>query len=255
MSAADIPQPWQRRPAATAKLPDYAHPPLVQVTLGVGFGPGVTHSERPLREFEQELGPTWRRPDRPQTAPVRGAWETRIQDQRIVVTDRSLTYVWDGLSGDLYPHYPLVREGFVGVWNAWCATGASLATVSEWRVGYDNRIPRGTVWTTLADCSFMKWLSPLTSIESLKEPNFIKHSWQFPLDRFDAALSVALESSDEVESPDEPPNLWLRLTASGRLPDPDDTFLAGFDYGREVIVRTFRQLMQPAANEFWGLKA
>jgi hypothetical protein len=65
---------------------------------------------------------------------------------------------------------------------------------------------------------------------------------------------VTLETSDEIEPPDEPRNLWLRLTCDGGIPNPDDTFLAGFDYGREVIVRTFRQLMQPAANEFWGLK-
>jgi hypothetical protein len=246
---------WQRRPSSAGKLPDYAHPPLVQVSLGVGFGVNNRHADAHLAGFDRELGATWKVPDGDCGALIRGRWETRLQDQRIHVTDRGLTYTWDGHAGDLYPHYPLVREGFAGVWNAWCAASASVPAISGWSVSYENRIPRGTVWTTLADCSFLKWLSPVASLEGLREPNFLEHWWQFPLDRFDAALSVTLETSDELEPPDEPPNLWLRLDVSGQLPTADDTFLAGFDYGREVIVRTFRQLMQPAANEFWGLKA
>lgn len=246
---------WQRRPSPGSKLPDYAHPPLVQVSLGVGFGVHNTISEAHLAAFERELGATWTVPEGPRGAITRGRWETRLRDQRIHVMDRGLTYTWDGHSGDLYPHYPLVREGFVGVWNAWCAGADTTPAVSGWSVDYKNRIPQGTVWTTLADCSFLRWLCPLTSIEGLKEPTFIEHCWEFPLDRFAAVLAVTLETSDEHEATDEPPNLWLQLSVSGKLPTPDDTFLAGFDFGREVIVRTFRQLMQPAANEFWGLKA
>ncbi|HUQ70303.1 MAG TPA: hypothetical protein VM165_12305 [Planctomycetaceae bacterium] len=254
MSAAETPSSWQRRPNAGAKLPDYAHPPLVQVRLGVQFDDHVDFTSERQCAFEQELGPTWQQLNHSESSSTR-YWSTRLGDQGIVFSGNSLSYSWDGHAGDLYPHYPLVREGFVGVWNAWCKAVSPMTRTIGWRVTYINRITQGTVWSTLADCSFFRWLAPLP--DSLPTPTALQALWRFPLERFDATLTVELDTTLTVEGEgtDPPRNLYLTLRCTGGIPDPDDTFLAGFDYGREVIVRTFRQLMQPAANEFWGLKA
>jgi hypothetical protein len=243
--------PFPRRPEPRAPLPDYDHPPLVQVSLSVMFDEGPLAAETRLQAFERELGPTWRADRRSQHS--LGEWQTRLGDQRVIVDPGQLDYVWDGRAGDLYPHYPLVREGFVGVWNAWCAGATSAPRVVEWSLQYLNRIPQGTVWTSLADCSFCRWLSPLPSLDGLPAPTRLNAAWEFPLESFQALLSVALRSG--ATDPAEPPGeLWLSLGCTGAMENSEDTFLAGLDYGREAIVRTFRQLMTPAANAYWGLK-
>ncbi|MDZ4684532.1 MAG: hypothetical protein SH850_05535 [Planctomycetaceae bacterium] len=249
MSAAEIPQPWQRRPNAGAKLPDYAHPPLVRVKLRVGFSPQPLNPDSEA-SFQGKLGPDWQLQKRSTDDVTAIVWTTRLGDQQITLLEYGLDYRWNGQAGELYPHYPLVREGFVSVWNAWCDAIASTPAVAKWSVEYVNQIPQGTVWTSLADCSFLRWMTPLPVIEGLSAPEGIGARWRFPLNRFDARLNVNLDSDVEVRN-----SLKLSLHCYGGIPHPDDTFLAGFDYGREVIVRTFRQLMQPAANEFWGLKA
>uniref|UniRef100_A0A7C2NWG7 Uncharacterized protein n=1 Tax=Schlesneria paludicola TaxID=360056 RepID=A0A7C2NWG7_9PLAN len=248
------PSPFPRRPETRPPLPDYAHPPLVQVVLAVRFDETASFPPERQQTFEQALGPTWELQDRPRSVTTYRGWRTKIGDQAIVLADNRLSYSWDGQGGDLYPHYPLVREGFVGVWNAWCTAVNPAPKTVGWSVTYFNRIPQGTVWTTLADCSFFRWLCPIPATDGLAAPRGMHHAWQFPLEKFAATLTVQLETPPLADA-NPPDSLRLLLTCEGSLSDPDDTFLAGFDYGREVIVRTFRQLMTPAANDYWGLKS
>jgi hypothetical protein len=251
MSIGEVPQAWQRQSDTTsAKFPDYAHPPLVFVVLEVRFAHHSLTDDQRAR-FEQLLGPAWQ----PSGPTPREGWQTNIGDQGLRFGGHFLRYWWNGLTGDMYPHYPLVRDGFVEIWNAWCQA-VEMPEPLGWKIQYVNRIAQQTVWQSLADCSFCRWLSPLPAIEGLPQPENVSFDWRFPLDRYGAKLQVLLGSNGPVsQGNDEPPALWLDLRCQGRLSDPDNTFLAGFDYGREVIVRTFRQLMQPAANEFWGLKS
>lgn len=251
MSSADLPR--LRRSTAVSKLPDYDHPPLVQVELAVQFEDPVLLDAEQQRRWEQELGPAWVRSEASDGQAGFDGWTTRVQDQRVGLVGPQFLYQWDGQTGDRYPHYPLVREGFAAVWNAWCTAIGPARPLAAWKVNYLNRIPKGTVWTSLADCSFLRLLAPLPSLDGLSAPRATHHDWMFSLDRFAATLTVSLEA--QVDPSSETDTLWLHLQSEGRLTEPDETFLAGFDYGREVIVRTFRQLMQPAANEFWGLKA
>lgn len=248
------PSPFPRRPETRPPLPDYAHPPLVQVLLAVQFDEDVFLNPERQQAFERALGPTWERQEPPKSQPSDHSWRTQLRDQRIELSHKWLRYAWDGQGGDLYPHYPLVREGFVGVWNAWCTAVSPSMRTTGWSVTYINEIPQGTVWTTLADCSFFRWVCAIPAIDGLPAPQGVQHGWQFPLEQFDAKLSVHLLKAPPWMSK-APQRLQLLLTSSGSVRDPDDTFLAGFDYGREVIVRTFRQLMTPAANDYWGLKS
>ena len=76
--------------------------------------------------------------------------------------------------------------------------------------------------------------------------------WLFALDRYDAQLACDLSTTSGTAR-DPRACLWLRLTATGAPGEEEGALLEGLDFGRTTIVRTFRQLMSPAANAYWEL--
>jgi hypothetical protein len=242
-------------------LPEYAHPPLVAATLGVHCGNGPEEiSASTLAEFQERLGPEWAGRWKDVTMEIESVekdfgfdhWAEQLTnvlgDRVIRVSNSIFSFTWLGTADARYPRYENVRDGFVAAWDIW----SSLPQLDGnspygWAVCYLNRIPQGTVWQTPADWKFFQ-LHP--SHDSLSS-GIATAEWQLQTAGLDEPLYISwfLESS----SGGELPAIWLKLLATGSTCDHAN-LLDGMDAGRAAIVKTFSDLMSPAANAYWGLR-
>jgi hypothetical protein len=245
------------------KLPHYEHPPLVEVVLGIRWSLAGAVDERAAAGLLERLGPGWQRTrnDPPTHSTVAQSWsrpgvalQSVLGEQRLEICAEGFEFAWNGRQGDVYPHYEAVRDGFVvalDAWNDWLAcTRASEPVICGWKVAYLNCIPQGTVWSDLGDCGFFRLLSPTPA--GLPHLERCEGHWLFALDRYDAQLACDLSTTSGTAR-DPRACLWLRLTATGAPGEEEGALLEGLDFGRTTIVRTFRQLMSPAANAYWEL--
>jgi hypothetical protein len=247
----------------SGELPHYEHPPLVEVRLGARwlFDARVEHAV--VGALVERLGPSWEYsspvPPVIEKLPPSGSspaatFHSVLRDQRLEIGSEGLSFTWDGRNGNIYPHYESVRDGFVMALDAWhdalTTLGVDLPVVTGWHLAYLNCMPRGTVWNSMADCSFLRLLAPLPA--GLPKLERCEARWDFALDRCDARLTCDLRTTTGSLR-DPQPCLWLRLSCQGGVTSDSGSLLEGLDFGREVIVNTFRQLMSPAANAYWQL--
>lgn len=251
--------------AGRPSLPEYAHPPLVAATLGVMYHNRAGNDDAALTQFQQALGAEWL-----------GRW-TKVQhsfdtvdmgltsfgqelsnvlgDRRLRISEHHFDFTWSGAEEGRYPRYENLRDGFVAAWDAWSqAQRPAVETPLRWGVSYLNRIPQGTVWHTPADWSFFRLLASQANVVSDHLPRRFSARWKYDLAEIQGVLGIEL--SLHAESPtSETPCLWLKLTASGPAQQIDSMdLLDGMDSGRAVIVKTFSDLLSPAANAYWGLR-
>jgi hypothetical protein len=249
--------------APRSDLPHYAHPPLVEVLLGVRWAFEGTLDDAAVRALHERLGPAWEplRPTPPTHSALPQSWtphtavfQSVLGEQRLELSADGLEYTWDGRQGDLYPHYETVRDAFVvalDAWHDWLAvTGTPAPTLCGWKVTYLNSLPQGTVWNQLSDPAFFRLLAPVPA--GLPPLERCAAQWTFGLDRHEAQLVCDLKTTAGTAR-DPRTCLWLRLSCQGAADDEEPSLLEGLDYGRAAIVRTFRQLMSPAANTYWEL--
>lgn len=250
----------------TVDLPHYQHPPLIEVVMGVHwqlpgeFPPGMQHA------LLERLGPSWELAppsSRPPTIsqqdlsrpwPSRLSFHSLLRDQRLEISSEGLWYAWDGRHGNIYPHYETVRDGFIIALDVWQDASANFClappTFTTWHIAYLNCIPQGTVWNDLSDCTFLRLLAPVPA--GLPPLEHCKACWRFALPNYAAQLMCQFHTTPGTPH-DDRAHIWLQLSCTGSLsPDPS-TLLEGLDYGRQHIVQAFRQLMSPAANNYWEL--
>lgn len=243
---------------ADAAQATYAHPPLVESWLGVEFdGQGLGVED--FAGLRSALGPEWPGDWKPASSSSEGSLliTNVMGDRALQVHDRGFTFGWLGYSGERYPRYETVRDGFVAVLDTLRSLPGrerSELTPRRWWVLYKNRIPRGTVWSTPGDWSFFNLWQP-AAIKGLDvDPSGFKAQWEFELDAERGRLTIEFQHQESVSS-DEPESVWLNLTAAGVIESPDASLFDGMDFGREVIVRSFNELVSPEAKEFWGVRA
>jgi uncharacterized protein (TIGR04255 family) len=247
----------------TAELPqEFAHPPLIEVWLGVEFSAPPDFAAISAAQWRQRLGPEW-----PASWQLIGAAErhapgvTQIEHQlRNVMSDRAIRFAtegfsfgWLGYDGNLYPRYEAIRDGFVATLDAIRDVMPHVGTPVRSSITYLNRIPQGTVWTTPSDWTFFKlWQpNPLTKLKI--SPESFAGSWNFPLDGDRGTLTIELSHESSGEQANLAEALWLRITSSGPTDADESSLFDGLDYGREVIVRAFNELVTPDAKEYWGV--
>lgn len=233
---------------------DYAHPPVVEAWLSVEFEESLSLVDK-TSSIQSALGPEWL-----------GAWKTTFAgskpggleltnvmgDLALRVTSRGFAFGWLGYSGERYPRYEAVRDGFVTVLDAVRSVLGRTGRFNRWAVRYVNRIPQGTVWNTPGDWGFFS-LWDMPSVKGLGiEPISARADWQFPLEAERGILDVEFRHQPQ-ETPDAPEYLWISLQVGGAMVDDEISLFDGFDYGREVIVRSFNELVSPAAKSFWGV--
>lgn len=232
----------------TSSLPDYEHPPVVEVVLCVHWESPLAEVGEIARNLQPALGAEWT------VAPEaeHGVWTLNnlLQDGRIRLGRQALSVSWLGYEGGRYPHYESLRDSFVAAWVALQGRRSELKAAA-WSVGYINRIPQGTVWQTPADWTFCRLIPPLQNPTSATGVSQLSLRWTWPLrdDRGELTADVSLGPAVGGQ----PDCLWLSLRSAGPATDCETGLLDGLDFGRQTIVRTFRELMTPEANAYWGL--
>lgn len=237
----------------------YAHPPLVESWLGMDFVPGIEWTDADSDALQSGLGPEW--PGTWQELP--SGSNRSIRQLTNVMGDRALRlksdgfcFGWLGHGGERYPRYESVRDGFVAVLDRIRALADRSGTTAEpkhWSVRYVNRIPRGTVWTTPGDWAFFTLWQPIPLSGLRIDPSGFRGRWDLRLENDRGKLTIEFHHVPGDEQ-DEAENVWITLTASGRVGDSDASLFDGLDHGRDAIVRGFSELVSADAKTFWGVR-
>lgn len=236
----------------------YAHPPLVESWLSVEFPENTPSFVSNAEIIRKALGPEWLGPlPKSSESAVAGSVQlTNVMgDRALRLTAHGFAFGWLGYGGERYPRYESVRDGFVAVLDAVRSLTDDpddTLVPSQWSVRYANRIPQGTVWSTPDDWGFFSLWQP----QSLKglgiEPAGAQARWQLPLEAERGMLNVEFRH-DPGDSPETVDCVWINLLTEGPVEAGDTGLFDGLDYGREVIVRAFNELVSPAAKSFWGV--
>jgi uncharacterized protein (TIGR04255 family) len=240
---------------------EYAHPPLIEVWLGVEFAPPTGFDAIEGTVWRERLGPEW-----PSDWQSIGSGEHRLSDSadserqlRNGMGDRAIRFGrngfrfgWLGHDGSMYPRYEAIRDGFVATLDAVRDVMPKLGLPTQWSISYANRIPQGTVWTTPADWTFFRLWQP-NPLNKLKiEADGFVGRWQFPLEAERGTIAIELSHDLPVSNETDPEVLWLRITTSGPTETHESSLFDGLDYGRETIVRAFGELVTSDSKQFWG---
>lgn len=237
----------------------YSHPPLVESWLGVDFA-----AETPLTDADSEalraaLGPEWSGSWK-ETSPGtvwQGKQLTNVMgDRALRLIPQGFSFGWLGHGGEYYPRYESVRDGFVTVLDAVRALANRQDKALHplrWSVRYVNRIPRGTVWSATGEWSFFSMWQPVPLEAIGVNPTSFRAQWELPLEAERGNLSIEFRH-DPADSLDDTDFVWINLTASGPIDDVETSLFDGLDFGREVIVRSFNELVSADAKAFWGVR-
>ncbi len=268
-------------------LPNYAHPPLVEVAMSVEFEQpqgfslpqlGLFWSQlktdfprvqavQPIpssaKDFEEEG--VWLPPqlhlefsDHPvcrlQMISEDDQWMCQLQPDRFVIN-------WRKRSSD-YPRYGATLDRFAQIWS----TFESLLQSEKfdapkprlWELTYVNRIPQGKLWQTVNDFPSVLpglWGGPFTSIGQLKL-NGLRSQWVWDQQSPRARLFVeTLPAQAITPSPNDV--LLLKLTARGPIKNESgagslEIIQTRLNTGHELIVMMFDAVVSTNAKRDWG---
>ena len=238
--------------------PEYAHPPLVESWLAVDFVEGKERFELDAAALRERLGPEWF-----------GSWQVVEDDSKtddrqldnvmgdraVRLTARGFAFGWLGHRGERYPCYETIRDGFVATLDAVrdvARRDGRDPAPRRWSVRYVNRIPQGTVWMTPGDWSFFRLWQPVPLKALGIGCDGYKGRWELPLEAERGTLTVKFRhgASDQTRGLDD---VWITLQTKSPTDGADTGLFDGLDYGREVIVRSFNELMSPNAKSYWGV--
>lgn len=268
-------------------LPDYERPPLVEAIVGVQFDRLPIFKNGHLGVFwktlSQEKWPAIA--DAPLLPPLferfaeSAKWAeagaqfmltqdptSRLQiknkggDQMIQIQNGRLHFNWLGEAQKKYPRYDAVREGFVNALEGFIRfieqEKLDSFRPNQWEVTYLNHIVKGTVWHAPSDWTFFRPLGNVPSVHDMILGESFHGEWSFVIPPDRGRLHVQWQHGLRG-GPEQKEVVILTLTARGPL-DPHkptvDSVLEGLDLGHETIVRSFKKLMSPEANQYWGLK-
>lgn len=271
------------------QFPDYDRPPLVETVLGVQFdrlrratnahwgafwktlNPAIWQqvADAPLlsEQFERferfEEARDWAEAVQLQFSQVpAGRLQVRNVDgnRMVQIQNGRLHFNWLGSEDEDYPRYEQVREEFEAILIAFAEfvkiNDLGDFRPNQWEVTYVNQIPQHTVWESPADWGFFRPLGPMPSIESIIDAESFSGEWHFVIPERRGRLHVQWRHAKPSANQGDAELIRLTLTARGGLePDREESVLEGLDLGRATIVRSFRDLMNREANQYWGLKS
>lgn len=252
--------PFDAARKSPAVLPNYAHPPAVEVALALQLATALPGEV--VEAWGASLGPGWQPRGHAvgkfsAEVPSRGEWETVLCDQLLSVDASEFRFAWDGRAGDTYPHYERIRDGLFQNWDGLCDVcrrmGQKTPSIKGWQVRYSNRIPQGTVWKSLADCSFCRLLPAWEPWRGLELPQRFDSRWQFSVAETRTDFEIEVYSTRD-DGPLKESCVWIHLNCRGSQEGAAENVAEAMDAGREIVVTTFRRLMTPEANAYWGLK-
>lgn len=241
---------------------EFAHPPLIEVWLGVEYDDPVNFEPVEAMEWRRRLGPEWPPVWRtigpverhaPAVTHVEKQMQNVMGDRAIRFGPHGFSYGWLGYDGSIYPRYETIRDGFVATLDAVSDVLPGIGSPKRTTVSYLNRIPQGTVWTTVRDWSFFRLWQP----SPLQKLGIVDHDvsgcWQYPLEGKRGTLRVEFSHESALMTPLEIESVWLRITSASEISDEDGSLFDGLDHGREMVVRSFNELVTSEAKDFWGV--
>jgi uncharacterized protein (TIGR04255 family) len=255
-------------------LPDFEDPPVTEVALGVQVDPPLalttasfgqiwalykdrfpkTKDEPPLLPVFEDKDPRARQliPMRWAAPPLPRWWFLNESETELLqVQNDKFVRNWRKVgTGDKYPRYEQIRDGFDSDLRALLdfarreRLGEPRPTQCE--VTYVNHIRAGTVWQRHGAIDpVLKWWHPADRSGILGEPEDIRIAVRYTLSddtgSFLGRLTVELQPA--VLDADQTPILVLTLTARGR---PEGAGVEGvlkfLDRGRRMIVNGFAEI-------------
>lgn len=268
--------------ARPADLPDFERPPVVEVNLGIEFGAlrpmraahvglfwSKLRSDYPTLQEQPPLNSAIERFDEPAQPlsvsfevldappPLRtwlltadGSRLLQIQNDRFVHNWRRMT------AGSPYPRYETVRDEFSTRLEAFRSfvVGERLGTldVVQAEVNYVNQLVAGDVWDRPGnlDRAVTMWkASDATALRNPEEVRVVERHRVESKDGTAARLYISLTPQASIAGKAA---VLLTLTVRGRPAEGTGGLLEFFDFGRELIVRTFADVTTPAMHATWG---
>jgi uncharacterized protein (TIGR04255 family) len=270
-----------------APLPHFNSPPVVETILGVQFLPipgfrtshfgafwkSLPENEWPFVNDVAPLPPQFERFGTPSPwdaalpklqvrsdVPVRVQITNRSRNRMIQLQNGRLHFNWLGRSGEEYPRYEAIRDGFREVFEKFAEflsrERIGAMEVNQWEVTYVNHIPKGTVWNSPSDWSFFRPLTGYAMNEELATGESFSGEWSFVIPPQRGRLHVNWQHG-LLPPPNSQELISLNLTARGPTANghsPWEAVQEGIDLGREVIVRAFASLMSESAKQTWELR-
>lgn len=265
-------------------LPDYEHPPVIEVVCGIQYEPLTNflvtafglfwekiRDEYPTIEEMAPLPPviesvstsTVRQPNFKllDTPPLPRLFFLRKDRNWLMQLQRDrFLHNWRKENDtDVYPHYPNVYGTFWKAWERFLAFLAdeniALPTINQLEITYINHIPAGQGWENLSDLAkIFVDIGWAKADRFLPSPESIGVRLSFVLPESRGRLHISLKHAIRVS--DNQPVLLCELTARGMPASNNDTAIKEwFDLGREWIVRGFTDITASIIqNELWGRK-
>ena len=273
-------------PDGNEMLPEYAHPPVVEVALAIEFGQPVGLRSLHLGRLADAWGDGWLPEERSLLPPMdppsdddeldsflsallgtadppprlwlqnhAGDRVVQIQHDRLVVNWRK-----SDTNGD-YPRYDTVREQLQDAWRQLvtvCTTQLELdePTPSLCEIQYVNHMASDYGWASPSDTA--RLMVPWRGLETSKFfaanhlSQFSVHC-HFPQDREGWLTIDCWTSHSSLDDPDDySPLMFLKLTARGEAEAADlNSALEFFDVAHRWIVEGFTRITTSEAHQIW----
>ena len=270
--------------AESTGLPEFEHPPVSEVVLGVQFEPlaqwsvpqfglywSEIRAEYPLAEVQppvmSQVEAFGQRRAKPaleiafEPADVRCWFLTEARTRLVQVQRDRFMVNWRKVQGDEpYPRYEKdIRPKFLLEYSRFSRHLASLGieslNVVQCEVTYVNEFERGEGWENFNDLSQLlaPWSGRMTD-GFLPGAETAQLNLAYPMPEEQGRLHVAVQHAFRVRDSKE--IIQMRLTARGRpAGSSNEEALAWFDAGRAWVVKGFADITAEASQQRWGRKA
>jgi uncharacterized protein (TIGR04255 family) len=270
----------------SANDPSFAHPPLVEVVLGLQFSPMEGISSAQLGQFAATLesdfphstdaallDPQFELTGEPFGAAaqlVQSRWKppgTRLQlrssngERLLQIQNGRLVLNWRKVEGP-YPSYrelqPIFSEYLERFRSFISSRSQSPFHPEQWEVVYLNHIPAGPLWSSVAGWApVLPGLLASTSPLANCEIESCAGLWHYKLPQGQGRLHIELSHAAVLNTPESKPCpvMVLQLTARGSAQNlgTEDSLEARLQVGHDSIVRAFASITSPSAHLEWGI--
>jgi uncharacterized protein (TIGR04255 family) len=260
----------------------FERPPVIELVLGVQFGPVVGLTSGHLGWFwKQYLGEEWAKAT--DAVPILDQFETfnekrgwaiagaafqvgmgmpphRLQlttesgDRMIQVQPTRFHYNWQR-KAEAYPSYPQVRKEFDRYFESFCrfVADAKLGDVNpnQWEITYVDHIPSGELWSTPKDWHKILpgLLGPGANLGGVALES-LEGQWHYEIAPQLGRLHVSVQHGRLGE--EATPGLLLTTTARGPISKEKGIDLnIGLNLGHDRIYQAFLELTSPEAQRTW----
>jgi uncharacterized protein (TIGR04255 family) len=268
-------------PPSSDALPSFRQPPVTEVVLNVQLAPltefqavhfglfwesirsqfPTTETKPPIDQQSelQEIGKANLSVEVLNSIPMPRVWFVSPDQTRLiqVQTDR-LIYNWrQAPTGEDYPRFPAIKEGFLRAYDSFESfvvsnkLGEFIPVQAE--VSYINQLPLNGQVTTFGDLGsvFRFWSRPTSDLLGIPEHAALRMSFRLGTqEEFRGRLHVAVEP--RFRRNDSGKLLQLTMTARGPLRTADRQGVAEFiSFGRKYVVQGFADLTTKTLQEVW----